>query len=105
MTRFNGLSNEHEEILDIVQEECSEIIQAICKVRRHGYSSHHPQRSETNLDDMIRELGDLTCILDIWKRSMGTGGQHIIDAQIKAAALEKLQTLPRYTHHIDWTKY
>lgn len=106
MAKFNGLSAEEEEILDIMQEELAEVIQAISKVRRHGYLSTHPDGGEDNLTAMLRELGDLDCISDIWSRSIGGQANHNINqAKIKGFAIEKLQKLPRYTHHIDWTKY
>lgn len=54
---------------------------------------------------MLREMGDLDCITNIWKRSFEHVNQHMIDARIKAKAMEKLGSLPKYTHHVDWAKY
>lgn len=104
MTRFNQLTDEQDEILTIMMEECAEVIQAIAKIKRHGYFSHHPDRTETNHDQLVRELGDLRCIKQIWKESQ-LGTKFIIEGRIEAHALEKLQNLRIYTHHIDWDKY
>ncbi len=103
--RFNQLSDEEEEILDKLQEECAEVIQAIAKVKAHGYLSTHPDGGEDNLAAMLRELGDLTCVTDIWSRSMGPVNHNINKAKIAAGALAKLSKMPNYTHHIDWSKY
>lgn len=40
--RFNKLSAAEEERLHYFIEECSEAIQAACKVLRHGYDSFNP---------------------------------------------------------------
>lgn len=105
MTKFSGLSAEEEEILDIMQEELAEVIQAISKVKRHGYLSTHPDGGEDNLTAILRELGDLDCILEIWSKSMGNANHNINTTMIKDFADKKFQKLPRYTHHIDWSKY
>ena len=101
--KFNGLSEEQEEILTIMMEECAEIIQEICKIKRHGYESHHPELLETNHEALIRELGDLLCIKAIWAKSQSN--TNMIAAKLERYGLEKLSKLPRYTHHIDWSKY
>lgn len=41
---------QHEqEILDLIQEECGEIVQIISKIRRFGYNSVHPNGGDNNL--------------------------------------------------------
>jgi NTP pyrophosphatase (non-canonical NTP hydrolase) len=44
---------------DRVMEECSELIQAICKARRFGWTSCHPDRATTNMQDVRSELLDV----------------------------------------------
>ena len=39
---FNRLSPAEDERLTVLAEECSEVIQAICKIQRHGYESFNP---------------------------------------------------------------
>lgn len=58
---FNELSEAETERLAIVIEECGEVIQAGCKILRHGYESHNPLVSnrKTNRESLAREIGDL----------------------------------------------
>lgn len=53
------------EILDIMQEECAEVIQAVSKVRRFGPHNHHPQRQQTNQEELEEEVGDLLAMVDL----------------------------------------
>jgi len=50
-------------LLDKLQEESAEVIQAISKVRRFGAHNHHPDRRETNLQELIGELEDWLAIV------------------------------------------
>lgn len=45
---------------DKVIEECSELIQAICKVKTFGWFSYHPDKpNRTNIDDVESEMADV----------------------------------------------
>ena len=50
-------------LLDKLQEESAEIIQAVSKIRRFGENSHHPDRTTTNHQELISELEDFLAIL------------------------------------------
>jgi NTP pyrophosphatase (non-canonical NTP hydrolase) len=50
-------------LLDKLQEEAAEVIQAVSKIRRFGESNTHPERKTTNKQDLIIELEDLLAIL------------------------------------------
>ena len=50
-------------LLDKLQEEAAEVIQAVSKVRRFGDQNHHPDRSTTNKDELVSELTDLLAVL------------------------------------------
>jgi NTP pyrophosphatase (non-canonical NTP hydrolase) len=50
-------------LLDKLQEEAAEVIQAVSKVRRFGDTNHHPDRNTTNHDDLVNELTDLLAVL------------------------------------------
>jgi NTP pyrophosphatase (non-canonical NTP hydrolase) len=50
-------------LLDKLQEESAEVIQAVSKVRRFGQDNHHPERKQTNLEELITELEDFLAIV------------------------------------------
>ena len=52
-------------LLDKLQEESAEVIQAVSKIRRFGQQNSHPDRTTTNLQDLINELEDLLAIVGV----------------------------------------
>lgn len=44
----------------LVIEECSELIQALTKVQRFGWLSCHPETGEPNIDQVKREINDVS---------------------------------------------
>ena len=50
-------------LLDKLQEEAAEVIQAVNKIRRFGETSKHPDRNTTNKEDLANELEDFLAIL------------------------------------------
>jgi NTP pyrophosphatase (non-canonical NTP hydrolase) len=52
-------------LLDKLQEECAEVIQAVSKIRRFGAQNHHPDRQTTNLEELIGELEDALAIVRV----------------------------------------
>jgi NTP pyrophosphatase (non-canonical NTP hydrolase) len=50
-------------LLDKLQEEAAEVIQAVNKIRRFGETSKHPERTTTNKEDLVNELEDFLAIL------------------------------------------
>lgn len=58
---------------DKVIEECSELIQAICKAKAFGHYSSHPNRPErTNLRDIADEISDVENALARYKYYLST---------------------------------
>jgi NTP pyrophosphatase (non-canonical NTP hydrolase) len=55
------------ERLDLLQEECGEIIQAVSKIRRFGYDNTHPKKPEgpTNKEHLETELGGLAAVVNL----------------------------------------
>ena len=51
------------EIMDIAQEECAEVIQAISKVRRFGFDTMH--NGKDNRGHLEEEIGDLVCMFQL----------------------------------------
>lgn len=52
-----------ERVMDILQEECAEVIQAVSKIRRFGLEESW--NSVTNKQSLITEIGDVLAIVDI----------------------------------------
>ena len=50
-------------LLDKLQEEAAEVIQAVSKIRRFGENCNHPDRTTTNKQELVTELEDLLAIL------------------------------------------
>lgn len=57
------VNNKTQYLLDKLQEEAAEIIQAVSKIRRFGPHNHHPDRTTTNLQELVGELEDLQAVL------------------------------------------
>jgi len=55
------LHNQDKEILLILQEECSEVIQAVSKIFRFGLDSEW--KGKTNREQLTEELGDLLAMI------------------------------------------
>jgi len=53
------------EVLDILQEECAEVIQAVSKIRRFGANNVKPGKPKTNREHLEEELGDMMAMIDI----------------------------------------
>jgi NTP pyrophosphatase (non-canonical NTP hydrolase) len=53
------------EVMDILQEECAEVIQAVSKIRRFGIDNAKPGKPKTNREHLEEELGDLYAMIDI----------------------------------------
>jgi NTP pyrophosphatase (non-canonical NTP hydrolase) len=54
-----------EEILDILQEECAEVIVAGSKISRFGLDNFKPGKPLTNRQHLAEELGDLQAMIDL----------------------------------------
>ena len=55
-----------QEILDILQEECAEVIQSISKCRRFGLNNKHKD-GLTQREQLTQELGDVTLLIELLK--------------------------------------
>lgn len=45
--------------LSRLQEECAEVIQAVCKIQRFGIDNFHPETGVKNSDQLALEIADL----------------------------------------------
>lgn len=79
-----------DEILTILVEECAEVIQECCKVKRFGLTTE-------NRDKLERELGQLQTMVSLYQG-------HVSDIQtganMAAAFGEKLIKMKTFTTHI-----
>jgi NTP pyrophosphatase (non-canonical NTP hydrolase) len=46
-----------------LQEEAAEVIQAVSKINRFGPQNSHPDRTTTNLEELVGELEDFLAIV------------------------------------------
>jgi NTP pyrophosphatase (non-canonical NTP hydrolase) len=76
--------------LDKLQEEASEIIQCVSKIRRFGPDNKHPDRETTNKQELIAELEDFLALVAVLE-----GQQYIDLTQSREAIKTKAEALLR----------
>lgn len=76
--------------MNILSEECAEVIQAVSKCHRFGLDNYKPGKPLTNAQHLEGEIGDLLAMVDLLK-SMNVVSQEGLDAA-KSAKIEKLKT-------------
>jgi len=59
------IDNQTKEVMDILQEECAEVIQAVSKISRFGLDNFKPGKPKTNRKHLEEELGDLYAMIEI----------------------------------------
>ena len=81
-----------EEILDILQEECAEVIVAVSKIRRFGIENTYKDGG-TQREHLIQELGDVTLLIELLKA-------HNLynDKELHAAQVIKSQKLVKWSN-------
>jgi NTP pyrophosphatase (non-canonical NTP hydrolase) len=77
------------EAMDILQEECAEVIQAVSKISRFGLDNYKPNKPKTNREHLEEELGDMLAMIDILQEMDVVSYTNIEKAQ--AAKIEKLK--------------
>jgi len=93
---FNRLTDAEAERLAILAEECSEVIQVVGKILRHGYDSYNPfdDKRTTNRNLLEKELGDLSYATLLMRRNKD------IDVDNITVAFEKKTiNIEKYLHH------
>jgi NTP pyrophosphatase (non-canonical NTP hydrolase) len=58
------MNNKIQEILDILQEECGELIVSASKVRRFGIDNSYKDGG-TQREHLTQEAGDVLCMIDL----------------------------------------
>ena len=78
------MNKKTQEALDILQEECAELIVEISKCRRFGLDNTYGEDKETNRTRLTKEVGDLMCMIQLLQES------GIVDiAEVMFAASQK----------------
>ena len=75
--------------MNILSEECAEVIQAISKCHRFGLDNFKPGKPLTNAQHLEGEIGDLLAMVDLLK-SNNIVTQQGLDAA-NTAKIEKLK--------------
>ena len=65
MDRVARMNPRTQEILDILQEECAEVIVEVSKCRRFGVDSKHYKTGELHGKMLEQELGDVLAMLKL----------------------------------------
>lgn len=80
-----------QEILDILQEECAEIIVEVSKIRRFGIDSEYKDGG-TQRDNLVKEIGDVMAMVDLLKEH-----DVITDGEITDAKRNKFLKLRKWS--------
>ena len=83
------MNPENNEVMDILQEECAEVVQAVSKIRRFGIDNAKPGTAYTNREHLEEEVGDMLAMIDILMANdiVSWGNLH----KAKRAKIEKLK--------------
>ena len=80
--------------MDILQEECAEVIQAVSKCSRFGINNYKPGKPLTNREHLEEELGDLLAMVDIMlEQGIVSWGNLEVAKQTKIEKLKKWSTI------------
>lgn len=87
------LTESEKERLQLLQEECAEVIQCASKILRFGWLSTNPDNpnSKNNLEHLQEEIGNLGVILDLMVKAGDVSEEDILEA-----AEEKSKTIGQY---------
>ena len=78
--------------MNILSEECAEVVQAVSKCNRFGLDNAKPGKPLTNAQHLEGEIGDLLAMVDLLKLK-GV----VTDAGLEAAKLAKIEKLKKWS--------
>jgi NTP pyrophosphatase (non-canonical NTP hydrolase) len=61
------MDNKLHEVMNILSEECAEVIQAVSKCHRFGLNNFKPGKPLTNAQHLEGEIGDVLAMIDLLK--------------------------------------
>lgn len=79
------------EILDLLQEECAEVIQAVSKCRRFGIDNKH-KSGKTHREELVQEIGDVALLIELLHAY-----ELYTDSELQGAKISKGQKLAKYS--------
>jgi NTP pyrophosphatase (non-canonical NTP hydrolase) len=85
--------SKEKEVMDILQEECAEVIQAVSKISRFGLDNFKPGKPKTNREHLEEELGDLLAMVDILIE-LGV----VNEEALQRAEVAKIEKLKRWSN-------
>lgn len=77
----------NEKYLDLLAEECAEVIQAVMKIKRFGIDDKYPD-GRTGIAVLLDEIGDVFCVLDHMNFSKREKHRIVVAQEIKAKKLK-----------------
>jgi NTP pyrophosphatase (non-canonical NTP hydrolase) len=81
------------EILNILQEECAEVIQMVSKCRRFGIDTDHLKANKPNRSKLTEEIGDVLAMINLCIR------YNIVDqSQVIIAQEQKYKKLEQWSN-------
>jgi NTP pyrophosphatase (non-canonical NTP hydrolase) len=83
------MNTKEREVMNILSEECAEVIQAVSKCHRFGLNNFKPGKPKTNCEHLEEEIGDLLAMVDILV-DIGVVDQVSLEVA-KIAKIEKLK--------------
>ena len=87
------MNEQEREVMNILSEECAEVIQAISKCHRFGLDNYKPGKPKTNCDHLQEEIGDLLAMVDILL------DMQVIDkSSLEMAKLAKIEKLKKWSN-------
>ena len=93
------MDSQTKEVMDILQEECAEVIQAVSKISRFGLDNLKPGKPKTNREHLEEEAGDLLCMLQLMMEMGVLSEKKVYDAALqKRAKLHKWSNI--FTHDV-----
>ena len=88
------MDSQTREVMNILSEECAEVIQAISKCHRFGIDNYKPGKPKTNREHLEEELGDLYAMIEILQELDVVSWTNIEQAAIaKREKLKKWSTI------------
>lgn len=92
---YTQVTEAERERLEMLIEECSEVIQCCTKILRHGYNSFHPNDPTTsNNSHLEKEIHDVLAILNEMKNREDI----VISSNINTMG-KRWQKKLKWTHH------